>query len=188
MFWFSLQILFETFLILRKKQPDDIINSHRYSCKVPVILVRLYWNLYFLDWFSKKYSQVSNFTKFLPVGVQLFPAGGRTEYGQTDTTKSTVTFRNFCEGSCKTCFSYKHQRLALCRKGIVYRENITSHTQTGPRWRSWLRHCATSHKVAGSIPDGVIGIFHWHNPSGRTMALGSTQPLTEMSTGNISWG
>jgi len=23
-------------------------------------------------------------------------------------------------------------------------------------------------KVAGSIPDGVIGIFHWHNRSGRT--------------------
>ena len=37
------------------------------------------------------------------------------------------------------------------------------------RWRSWLRHCATSRKVAGSIPDGVNGIFHWHNPSGRTM-------------------
>jgi len=32
------------------------------------------------------------------------------------------------------------------------------------------------------------GIFHWHNSSGRTMALGSTQPLTEMSTRNISWG
>jgi len=30
------------------------------------------------------------------------------------------------------------------------------HTQ----WRSWLRHCATNRKVAGSIPDGVIGIFH----------------------------
>jgi hypothetical protein len=25
------------------------------------------------------------------------------------------------------------------------------------------------------------------NPVGRTMALGSTQPLTEMSTRNISW-
>jgi hypothetical protein len=24
----------------------------------------------------------------------------------------------------------------------------------------WLRHCATNQKVAGSIPDGVIGIFH----------------------------
>ena len=55
-------------------------------------------------------------------------------------------------------------------------------------WHSWLRHCTTHKKVAGSIPDGVIGIFHWHNPSGRTMALGLTQPLTEMSTRNISWG
>ena len=27
-------------------------------------------------------------------------------------------------------------------------------------WRSWLRHCATSRKVAGSIPDCIIGIFH----------------------------
>ena len=45
----------------------------------------------------------------------------------------------------------------------------------------WLRCCATSLKVAGSIPDGVIGIFHWHNSSDRAMALGSTQPLTEMS-------
>jgi hypothetical protein len=54
--------------------------------------------------------------------------------------------------------------------------------------RGWLRHCATSRKVADSIPDGAIGILHWHNLSGRTMALGSTQPLTEMSTRNISWG
>jgi hypothetical protein len=30
----------------------------------------------------------------------------------------------------------------------------------GTRWWSWLRHCATSRKVAGSIPDGVIVIFH----------------------------
>ena len=58
----------------------------------------------------------------------------------------------------------------------------------GTRWRSWLRHCATNWKVAGSIPDGVIGIFHLHNPSGRTMVLGLAYPLTEMSTRNISWG
>jgi hypothetical protein len=50
-----------------------------------------------------------------------------------------------------------------------------------PRWRSWFRHCATNRQVAGSIPDGVSGFFHWHNPVGRIMALGSTQPLTEMS-------
>ena len=52
----------------------------------------------------------------------------------------------------------------------------------------WLRCCATNRKVSGSIPDGVIGIFHQRNPSDRTMALGSTQPLTEMSTRSISWG
>ena len=43
-------------------------------------------------------------------------------------------------------------------------------------------------EVAGSIPDGVNVIFHWHNPSDRTMALGFTQPLTEMSTRNVFWG
>jgi hypothetical protein len=42
-----------------------------------------------------------------------------------------------------------------------------------------LRHCATNRKVAGSIPDCDNGFFHWHNPSGSTMALGSTQTLTE---------
>jgi hypothetical protein len=47
---------------------------------------------------------------------------------------------------------------------------------------------ALRYKPIGSIPDGVIGIFHSHNPSGHTMALGSTQPLTEMSTRIISWG
>ena len=30
----------------------------------------------------------------------------------------------------------------------------------GARWRSGLWHCATCRSVAGSIPDGIIGIFH----------------------------
>jgi hypothetical protein len=65
---------------------------------------------------------------------------------------------------------------------------VTLYERLGTRWRSWLRHCATNRNVAGSIPDGVTGILHLHNRSGRTMALGSTQPLTEMSTRNLSWG
>jgi hypothetical protein len=31
--------------------------------------------------------------------------------------------------------------------------------KTKAQWRSWLRHCATSRKVAGSISDGVTGMF-----------------------------
>jgi hypothetical protein len=33
----------------------------------------------------------------------------------------------------------------------------------------------------------VTGMFHCHNPSGDTMNLGLTQPLTGMSNKNISW-
>jgi hypothetical protein len=36
--------------------------------------------------------------------------------------------------------------------------------------------------------DEVIGFFNWPNSSSRTMALGSTQPLTEMSTRNLPGG
>jgi len=50
------------------------------------------------------------------------------------------------------------------------------------RWRSWFRHCATDWEVVGFIPSGVIGIFHWRSPFDLTVALGSSQPLTEMST------
>jgi hypothetical protein len=32
--------------------------------------------------------------------------------------------------------------------------------ELGTTVAQWLRCCATSRKVAGSIPDGVIGIFH----------------------------
>ena len=38
-------------------------------------------------------------------------------------------------------------------------------------------------------PEGSGFDFRWwHNLSGRTMALGLTQSLTQMSTSNISWG
>jgi hypothetical protein len=49
-------------------------------------------------------------------------------------------------------------------------------------YSSWLKNYATSRKVAGSIPD-VTGFFNLPNPSSRIMVLGSTQSLTEMSTG-----
>jgi len=49
-------------------------------------------------------------------------------------------------------------------------------------------HCATNPKVAGSIDDCVIGIFHWHNPSGRTMALGSIQPWRKWVPGIFPGG
>ena len=69
---------------------------------------------------------------------------------------------------------------------LLFDAYIYIYIYAGTAVAQWLRCCATNRKVAGSIPDGVIGIFHLHNPSDRTMTLGSTQPLTEMSTRSIS--
>jgi hypothetical protein len=46
----------------------------------------------------------------------------------------------------------------------------------------WSRYCATTRKGAGSIPDVVIWIFRWLNPSSSTMVLGPIHSLIEMST------
>jgi hypothetical protein len=43
-------------------------------------------------------------------------------------------------------------------------------------------------EIVGAIPDGVIGIFHLNNPSGRTVVFRSTRLIPEMSTGNIYCG
>jgi len=66
--------------------------------------------------------------------------------------------------------------------------DLSNHTPNAMRCRSWLIYYATNRKVVGSFPDWVSGISHWLNPSCRTMALGSTLSLTEMSTRGIFWG
>jgi hypothetical protein len=48
-------------------------------------------------------------------------------------------------------------------------------------------HYATSWNVTDSTPDEVIGFFSLTNPSSCTLALGSTQPLTEMCTRKFLW-
>ena len=90
-FWFSVQLLFEIFLIL-SIQRDFIINVYRSSCEVSVNLVRLWSKLNFLDKCSK--SQVSNFMKIRPVRAELFHADRQTD-GRTDITKVIVPFRSF---------------------------------------------------------------------------------------------
>jgi hypothetical protein len=87
-FRFILQLLSETFLILRRTERDIITHVHRSSCKVPVILVGHQWNLSFLNTFSKN-TQISNLMKNCPVGAE-FHAGRRT-----DVTELIVAFRKF---------------------------------------------------------------------------------------------
>jgi len=70
--------------------------------------------------------------------------------------------------------------LNLCRRRLIFVELASCHPSGAYdigkyvhllRWRSRLRHCAASRKVAGSIPDGVTGILHGHKPSGPGVAV-----------------
>jgi hypothetical protein len=87
MFWFYLQVLSETCLILRNNYHS--VNVHRSPCKVPVILVRFLSKLNFLDRYSRD-PQIPNFMKIRLAEAQLLHADGCT-----DMTKLTAVFRKF---------------------------------------------------------------------------------------------
>jgi hypothetical protein len=100
-------------------------------------------------------------------------------FPETSAQNSTVTLRYPVNISTTWCtHSFLKFNIGFCLCFVSSRDT---------RWRSWLKHCATSRGVAGSFPDVVIGTVHGLNPSGHTMALGSTQSLTEISTRNVLW-
>ena len=56
---------------------------------------------------------------------------------------------------CQINISFLHLPLKFILHST---ENDVLYTRThdGTRWRGWLRHCATSRKVSGSIADDII--------------------------------
>ena len=70
--------LSEKLIILRRNELDIFTNVLTPSCKAPVILVRLYSKLHFLDRFSKS-NQIPNLMKIRPVEAELFHAGGEID-------------------------------------------------------------------------------------------------------------
>ena len=87
------------------------------------------------------------------------------------TSPSTISF-------CFCYYLYVHSSTICCL--VVFLVDWTAVAQ-------WLR--CSNRKIALSIPAGVNGFFiDMKKPSDRTMALGSTQPVAEMSTESISCG
>jgi hypothetical protein len=93
-FWFSVQLLSETFLVIRRIQRDIVINVHRCSCKVPLLLSDFNETSIFST-VVRKNPQISNFMKILSVGAELFHADRRTDrHDEADSRCS-----QFCEGA-----------------------------------------------------------------------------------------
>ena len=90
-FWFSIQFVFEIFLILRTHR-NSVINLNTSSCRVLVILIGFKWNFNFLDIFSKKSWNIK-FHDIRLAGAELFHADGRTD--RYDEANSR--FSQFCE-------------------------------------------------------------------------------------------
>ena len=93
-FWVSLQLLSETFLMPR----INMIKKYIYRSSLKAVYFFLFqWNLNFIDGFVNN-TQISNFMKSRPVGAELFHADRRT-----DMTQLIVAFRNFANAPEKLC-------------------------------------------------------------------------------------
>jgi hypothetical protein len=103
---------------------------------------------------------------WLGVGPPAYSAEGKNDWNNT--TSAPYAFMTCRENLTLTVW--------VSKKSIwnFYREMWNSKTTQNINDRTEELYLF-SRKVAGSIPDGVTGIFHWQNPSGRTMALELTQ-------------
>jgi len=78
----SLQLLSETFLILRRNKRDMIQNVYRSSCKVPLLFLSDCNETWIFSTDFRKILKYKIFIKIRPVEAELFHADGWTD-GQT---------------------------------------------------------------------------------------------------------
>ena len=109
-FWYSIQLLFETFHILRRTECHKIKYVCWSSCKVPLFLSDA--DETWIFWTDFRKTRISNFLKIRPVGAELFHTDGRT-----DMTKLIVALRSFAYAPKNGISMWSRNRLhCLCHE------------------------------------------------------------------------
>jgi hypothetical protein len=110
MFLSPLQLLSETFLILRRNERDMIKMSSGLRVQYPLFLSNLNKTRNFSTVFFSKNTKISNFIKIRRVGAELFHADGRTDGGTDGRTDRHETadsrFSKICESAYKMFQQY----------------------------------------------------------------------------------
>ena len=103
----SLQLLSDTFFILRIIERDMIKNVCWSLYKYPLFLLDFNETSFFLGKFYKNI-QILSSMKICPVEAELFHFDGRAETEElgTDTTKLIVAFRNFANAPKTLLYSF----------------------------------------------------------------------------------
>jgi hypothetical protein len=99
-YWYSLQLLSETFLLQEELREIFLKMCIGLHVKYPVFLIGLLWNLNFHNRFSKN-TQISNLMQIRPVGAELFHSDRRT-----DMKKLIAAFPNFTNASKNVPLEY----------------------------------------------------------------------------------
>ena len=132
-FWLSLKLLSETYLILRRTQPDMIITVYRSACKVPVIVVvrlgqvrlgqvRLGCNETKIFWTD--FSKNTQNTKF----HQNLPADGQDE--------ANSRFSQFCYRRLQTICTASQDTVLPVRQHLPCLRSIYSFSHLCPNFPS----------------------------------------------------
>jgi hypothetical protein len=136
-FWFSLQLLSETFLILRRIQRDMVINVHRSSCKVPLFLS----DFNVLEFSRQIFKKCSN----IKLHENPSSVSRVVPCGQTDMTKLIVPIRNFTK-ALKNNFLPFSWATCVAVNDIQY-----GHCCLGKETMIYLFYCCWPAHVAVSI-------------------------------------
>jgi hypothetical protein len=86
--------------------------------------------------------------------------GGRAATARNCNKSETRSSNRRCNGKAITVTYSDHVSVALVIQHAKGTHRILLSLCGLSAVAQWLRYCATNRKVAGSIPDGVIGIFH----------------------------